>query len=284
MKLSVMAYSFARALGTGEMTLPQVLEYIASLAVPAVELMDVHVAAAGEQQTLAALERLGLTVSCYDLVSTDLVQTTPNEQGAALAQLRRELDVAERLGAKTALVVPGRWKTGIERDYAREALVAGLADLGAYAAARGISLTIEDHSLEAATGCTAESLEHLCAAAAPHLYVTFDTGNFVFGDQDPLAAWERLAPRVRHVHVKDWEVLTEQQAAGRAYRRDLAGRAYRGTALGCGIIPNPAIVDRVARSGYSDYLSAEYEGEGDPRVAVSDGVRYLRGLLTAAGV
>lgn len=279
MRLSVMAYSFAGALGRGEMTLPEVLAYLASLGVPAVELMDRHVAAAGEDSVIAALERLGLAVSCYDLVTADLVQATASARGEAVAQLKRGLDFAARLGAPTALVVPGRWRPEVERQEAWEALAGDLLALGSHAASLGIALTIEDHSLEAATGCTAADLAALCAAADPYLGVTFDTGNFVFGGQDPLAAWDALAPRVRHVHVKDWEVLTEEQAGERPSRRDRSGIPYRGVALGQGVVPNAAILERMAQAGYTGYLSVEYEGTGDPREGVRTGVDFLRSAL-----
>ncbi len=279
MKLSVMAYSFARPLSRGALTLPEVLAHIASLDVAAVELMDVHVTAAGDKAVAAALARLGLSVSCYDIVAADPVQPTARERAEAVERIKRGLDFAAGLGAPTALVVPGRWKTGVDRSEAWRHLAADLAELGAYAASRGIALTIEDHSLEAATGCTAASLAGLCRAAAPHLGVTFDTGNFVFGGQDPLEAWDALAPLVRHIHVKDWERLTEEQADGLPYRRDLGHRPYRGVALGEGLVPNTAILRRVAASGYAGYLSVEYEGEGDPREGVRAGVAYLRTWL-----
>jgi len=281
MRLSVMAYSFAGALARGTMKLPQVLDYIASLGVDAVELMDRHVAAAGEETVAAALDRLGLSVSCYDLVAADPVQATAAGRAEAVAALKQGLEFAARLGAPTALVVPGRWKPGVERQAAWDALARDLSELGAHAAARGIALTIEDHSLEAATGCTAADLADLCRSAAPYLGVTFDTGNFVFGGQDPLQAWDALAPLVRHVHVKDWERLTEEEADGRPYRRDLGHRPYRGVVLGAGLVPNAAIIERMAASGYRGYLSVEYEGEGDPREGVRTGVEYLRAELRA---
>lgn len=281
MKPTVMAYSFAAVLERGDTTLPQVLEFVASLGVQAVELMDRHVIAAGTEPVLSTLVRLGLSVSCYDLVAADPVQATDEGRESAVAELKRGLDFAARLDAPTALVVPGLWKAGADRNEAWDNLAADLAELGAHAASLGIDLTIEDHSLEAATGCTTDSLASLCNAAAPHLWVTFDTGNFIFGGQDPVAAWDTLAPRVRHIHVKDWEVLSEEQAADRPYRRDGSGRPYRGVALGQGLVPNEEILRRAAASGYGGYLSVEYEGEGDPRRGVQTGVEYLRSLAAA---
>ena len=278
MRIGVMAYSFAGALRRGEMTLPRVLEFVAALGVREVELVDAQVDALGVEPVRDRLRALGLSVSCYDIVRADPVQSTEAERQAAEAKLRAGLDDAASLGAGVTLVVPGPYRVGVERERAKAELAATLTRLTGYAAERGIALTIEDFGVEAATGCTSDSLLELCRAA-PGLGVTYDSGNFVFGGQSPLEAWDTLAPLVRHVHVKDFVVAKPERAAADRYRRSLSGEAYMGAVLGHGLIANAEIVARIRAGGYGGSLSVEYEGPDDPRPSVREGVEYLRQLL-----
>jgi len=278
MQMSVMLYSFATALRSGEMSPSEVIGFIHSLGVDAIELMRAYPLDAQGERVLLDLRERGLRVSCFDL-GVDFVQNTREGREAALDEARQGIDEAAGLGSKAVLIVPGSWKDHVPRDLAKESVFWGLAKAARYAADLGVTPTIEDHSLAAVTGATSTELLEACAAAGDCLKITFDTGNFLSGGEDPLEAWDRLASRVAHVHVKDWEPVPAGATSLPRQRSARSGAVYVGATLGRGVVPNAAILERMKQSGYDGFLSVEYEGNDDPRTEVRAGVEYLRSLL-----
>ncbi|GAB2670265.1 sugar phosphate isomerase/epimerase family protein [Paenibacillus thermoaerophilus] len=96
---------------------------------------------------------------------------------------------------------------------------------------------------------------------------TFDTGNFLLVDEDPLRALDMLLPYIGHVHVKDF-----RETVGGRYQ-SLGGKTYEGADLGQGAVPLVEIVKRLERAGYKGELVLEYEGTGDEAegIRASDG-------------
>ena len=280
MQTSAMMYSFTEAVSSGEMTIYGVVEFIRSLGVTALELAGDMVAGVELATFRHYLEDWGMSPVAYGRV-VDLAQPTAAARQAAVAEAKAEVERAAAFGAPVMQIVPGAYKESMERAAAKEAVLDGLALASEHARTCGVILTIEDHSLGEVTGASSESLLEACTAAGPDLKITFDTGNFLFAGEDPLLAWQRLAPRVAHVHVKDWEIVAPGVGAGPRQRPAASGATYIGTVLHHGIVPNAALIAAMKRSGYPGYLSVEYEGTGDPRPAMKEGVEYVRTLLAS---
>lgn len=68
--------------------------------------------------------------------------------------------------------------------------------------AEGIDLVVESFDNEASLCYGTERLQDLLGRSKS-LGVAFDIGNFTFAGEDPVAAFETLKDRVRHVHIKD---------------------------------------------------------------------------------
>ena len=100
-----------------------------------------------------------------------------------------------------------------------------LKDLARDAAASGLTIAIENHqdfgSLE---------LLDFCEEAGPNVGVCFDIGNTFAVAEAPLDFARRVAPRVRHVHFKDYQ----------AHWSDEGYRLVR-CAIGDGAVPFPEI-------------------------------------------
>jgi 3-oxoisoapionate decarboxylase len=83
---------------------------------------------------------------------------------------------------------------------------ARLARIAPRAAAAGVSVAIENHQ-----DFTSADLMELCLAAGDAVGITLDTGNSFPVGEAPLDFARTVAPRVRHVHLKDYRVqLTEE--------------------------------------------------------------------------
>jgi sugar phosphate isomerase/epimerase len=119
----------------------------------------------------------------------------------------------------------------------------------------------------------------LLAAAGPELGLTYDVGNWLLADTDPLVALERLAPRIAHVHLKDWRVEPDRGQPAPGSFLGLDGRRYISAALGEGIIDLAGALAALRRLGYHGYASIEYEGLDDPAPPLRRGVAHARRLL-----
>jgi sugar phosphate isomerase/epimerase len=276
-RISVMSWSFASALRTGEMDTPTVIRFVRELGVEAVELMDAFITEDQVPSVRRALDESGCTHVCYD-VGGDFLDPDREARRAAVGQVVAALGRGAALGARRALVVPGTLKEGVSPAVARGWIVEGLKACLPEAARFGLELTIEDHSSQAAVYGRCEHLEYICDRVG-RLGVTYDVGNFLLGGEDPVAAAERLGPRIVHGHYKDWHRVP---AAGEPPPRTVTGvdgQRYRGAVLGEGTVDLAGATAALRRVGYDGYVSVEYEGVGDPRPAVRRGVGVLRGLL-----
>jgi sugar phosphate isomerase/epimerase len=83
---------------------------------------------------------------------------------------------------------------------------AGLARLAPAAAEHGITVAIEDHQ-----DFGSAELVAFCEEAGDNVGITFDTGNAFPVAESPLSFARTAAPRVRHVHLKDYRVQFTDQ-------------------------------------------------------------------------
>ena len=110
---------------------------------------------------------------------------------------------------------------------------AGLAELAPRAAAHGITLGIENHQ-----DFGSAELLAFCEEAGDNVGITFDTGNAFPVAESPLSFARAVAPRVRHVHLKD-------------YRVQFTDEGYRlvRCAIGDGAVPFREIFDLLLAEG-----------------------------------
>lgn len=136
-----------------------------------------------------------------------LVADLPVPLDAEPELLRAWLEAAARLGAsvvRTTLStilcgdrrsLPGGWPAHLERRAAR------LREILPFARGLGICLAVENH--QDATSADLLRLAEL-VDGNPAYGVTLDTGNPLAVGEDPVAFTRRVAPLVRHVHLKDY--------------------------------------------------------------------------------
>jgi sugar phosphate isomerase/epimerase len=108
---------------------------------------------------------------------------------------------------------------------------ARLARVAPRAAAAGVSIAIENHQ-----DFTSAELMELCEEAGEAVGITLDTGNSFPVAEAPLDFARTVAPRVRHVHLKD-------------YRVQFTDEGYRlvRCAIGDGAVPFPELVEILGR-------------------------------------
>lgn len=275
MKLGFMIYSLGRALQDGTLTVPQALRLMKELGAEGVDITQAHVAGYTNAEVRDLVADAGLVVSSY-IGGANLVVTEPGPKQEALDTLRRVIDNAVEVGTNTVLVTTGTCREGQDRAEGRRLVAANLAEVLPHARAAGVTLTIEDFGSPLAPYQTGAEVLECCELAGPDLMITYDSGNMVMGDEDPVAALKIMRPRVVHAHAKDWERLPDDATEGLRAR---SGKRYIGTVVGEGVLDYPAILAELRAMGYRGFLAFEYEGRGDPVEAARRGMGYLRELM-----
>ena len=183
------------------------------------------------------------------------------------------MGVALSLGCKLLMLSPGGRKEGWSYEDIRASMADGMALLCERAAPHGVTVTTENHGGMAALRGKVEHLREF-KERAPDLMLTYDSGNFLLADEDPLGALHALLPWIVHVHLKDW-----RDASPRASKtsRSMSGRRYEAIVIGDGLVPTREIVTTLADSGFEGYLSIEYTGADAP-ARMPQIVSYLRRL------
>lgn len=117
----------------------------------------------------------------------------------------------------------------------------GLATYAPQAAERGLTFAIENHQ-----DFTSQELVDFCDEFGPSVGICLDTGNAFPVCESPLDFARRVAPHVRHVHLKDYRVQFTQQ-----------GYRLVRCAIGDGAVPFPAIMKLIG--AHNDNITAVLE-------------------------
>jgi 3-oxoisoapionate decarboxylase len=126
----------------------------------------------------------------------------PNKLAAAI-------DLGVRLGARTVRTIVGGAKLGGDRrplagrwqSFLHDILV-GLQEAISIAERAGVNLAVENHQ-----DLTSEELLWLCESiGSPRLGITLDTGSTLATAEEPVDFARRVAPYVKNVHLKDYQI------------------------------------------------------------------------------
>ncbi|MBB3111203.1 sugar phosphate isomerase/epimerase [Paenibacillus phyllosphaerae] len=222
----------------------------------------------------AALAQSGLKLACFGACN-NLAEPDDGKRREQVEDILRSVDAAVHFGAKVVRVFAGDVREGLTIEAARAWIIDGLKEAANYAESKGIVLSLENHGRLAGKGT--QVLGIIEDVGSPALRSTYDMGNFLLVDENPVTAYEQLTGRITHVHVKDFKELSESDAAaypGNVYKSD-SGRPFIGVVPGDG---NVIVADRLAAlrsSGYDGWLTVEYEGDEDQQEGSRRAVAYV---------
>ena len=158
-------------------------------------------------------------------------------------------------------------------------------DLVAEAEAAGIeALAFELHPLHLVYNVP--TFERLRDAAGPIIGVNLDPSHLFWQGMDPLAVVRALGPAVRHVHLKDTELVADQVAlAGVLDQRSFDDPARRAWVFrAAGSVHDrawwTAFVDALREVGFDGALAIENEDAGlSPEAAVEQAALFMRPII-----
>ncbi|MCX5133067.1 MULTISPECIES: sugar phosphate isomerase/epimerase family protein [unclassified Streptomyces] len=220
-----------------QLSLPDLVKSCLTLGVGGVGLWREPVRAHGVEAAATLVRDAGLTVTslCRGGFLTAL---DPAERANALDDNRAAVDEAATLGTDTLVLVSGGLPAGSKDLHgARERIADALAELGPYAAARGVRLAVEPlHPMYAADRCVVSTLAQALDLAerfpAEQVGVTVDTYHLWWDDTAPAQiARAGASGRIHAFQLADWTTpLPEGVLNGRGQLGDgsIDFREWRG--------------------------------------------------------
>jgi sugar phosphate isomerase/epimerase len=281
MKVSVSMYSLHSVVKKEKWNAIDFCRYAETLNLDGVELLDFYWKNKEEEleEVMKYLEQSPLEVSCYD-VSNDFVKETADERKNEIQKVKDAVDTAKQLNTRCVRVFCGDLKPKMDYAIGKEWIISSLKQCAKYAEAQGIVLAIENHGLLA--GKSEQVKEILSEVGSPNVKSTFDTGNFLLVEDNPLAAYQNLKNEIAHVHFKDFRVCTAEDA--NSGFKGLGEKYWIGVIPGDGEVELAEIISNLKRDGVNTWLSLEYEGYDDAKIAVRDSVNRIRKLLVSQEV
>jgi sugar phosphate isomerase/epimerase len=192
----------------------------------------------------------------------DFAQESEARRDAEVAELKEWVDITARLGVPTMRVYGASRHEGMTFERSKPWIVAGLREVAACAATRGVKLGMEDHGAITAVSQVRAIVE---AVDSPAFGVLMDVGNLQHFGEDPVAAAKLLAPWVVHVHLKE----SRRQPDG----------SLLACAVGEGDIDIPAVLRALSDGGYEGCLAIEYGAQVDEDEIVRRSIAYTKQVL-----
>jgi len=236
LRAGLVAYSYRKEMAAKTMTYDSLIRKIAEWGLDGLD-CTVYWFPDTSAEFLASLRKAAFKngVQIYNAgVRVQLSQPTPELQLAEYENIKKWVDVTDRLGASHMRVFGGNAPKGAtERQalaWASEVLKRGAE----YAGSKGITLGVEDDY--GLTVAAAPTIEIVKQAASPWAGINADSGNLKV---DGYAQFETLLPYATSVHLKT-QVAGADGAKEKADWNRLLGM--------------------IGKSGYKGYIGLEYEG------------------------
>jgi L-ribulose-5-phosphate 3-epimerase len=255
-RTGLVAYSYRQALQSKSMTYEDLIRIAVDTGTDGID-MTVYWLPGTTDDVLLPLRRAAYRnrVEIYSVgTRVRLAQPTAELREKELVELRKWVDVAQKMGATHVRVFGGTKPADATLEQAVAMAVETLKRGAEYAGARGIILGVEDDG--GITDYAKETIQIVTGADSPWAGMNLDIGNF--RPPKVLEQVEMSIPHAVSTHIK----TTVAQDDGKT-------RA-------------PYDWDRVfamfARHAYRGYMGLEYEAEEDPTTAVPKYLKQLKEL------
>lgn len=265
MKLSVFYDHILSAAAQRNLPVPEVLSRTRRMGYSMVELDYINL----NDDVSALLQAADMGVaSLYGFFRFD---TEPQHD-----QICAMIDTALRYGVRRIMPIPGFYsgdETARGNEFAR--MLEGMKELTERAHQAGLSITIEDFDSIGSPIRDSAGMNGFIRRL-PHLYATFDTGNFRLSGEDTLSAFEALKDRIAHVHLKDRSLSSE---FGTHSLTAMDGTVMHPCPVGSGFIPMEKIFAALREISYDGVLSVEHFGADDQLLCMEKSAEYVRSFF-----
>lgn len=266
-RISVFPKCYFDALCSGEMSYLDWIRSAATLGGDGVEHYDGFFRSFQPNDVDPIVEAMAATdqVSSMLCFSPDFTHPDADERARQVARQCAAIDLTVRLGATFCRTLSGQNFPGLSRADGVTRTVDGLLRSIDYAEQRGVTLCIENHYKDGTWRYPEFAqpeeiyLEILDRVDSPRLGVQYDPSNAIVGGYDPIAFLDKVLPRVVTMHASDrWlapgaTIEELRQSDGTIGYSD----KLRHGEVGKGMIDYDAIFTRLARAGFTGWISIE---------------------------
>ena len=270
MKISVFYEHIAEAALQENKSVEKIFEKVSSYGISGVEIENTRLMKE-KDRIVNALSKAGLSISCmygfFDFSHTDSIK-----DGIDMVNLADELKI------KKIMLIPGFLKKYefLPFIYKKrvDKMVKDLKNICDYAKKKGIMTVLEDFDGKEAPFATSKQLLYFLNHITD-LYCAFDTGNFLYSEEDSLEVLPLFIDRIGHVHCKD---RTFQKKEGEVPKATVKGREMYSCAVGKGCIKMKDIVEKILEAGYDDYFAIEHFGSLNQLEDMKNSAKFLENV------
>ncbi len=248
------AYSYDHALRHGTMTMEDFIHEAVELRVDGID-MTAYYLKSTDPEYLDSLRHLAYKNAMPfsgSACGVSMVQADPAKRAESLTEIKKWVDVTDRLGASHLRVFAGELPSGATLQQGVDWTVETMKAAVDYSSQKGITLGLEDHNgvTQRADVC----LEIMHRVNSPYAGINLDVTNFIpTATQDVYAQIAACIPYATNTHIRDRFEYNK----------------------------SPVDLDRVwklfAQAGFKGYMSAEYEGP-DSETGVPKLITQIRTL------
>ena len=254
-RTGLVAYSFQKALAAKAMTYEDLIRVAVETGTDGIDLTSYWLPAGPPDEYLLSLRRLAWKnrVEIYSVgTRITLAQPTPELREKQLADVRKWVGVAQKLGASHIRVFGGQKPAGATMEQAIDFAAETMKQAAEISGAQGIFIGVEDDG--GITEFAKETIEIVRRADHPWAGMNLDIGNF------------------RPPNVYDQIQMAAPYAVSSHFKTTVANDDGDGR--------SPFDWDRVLQllvaGGYKGYLGLEFEAGGDPATEVPAALRKLK--------
>ncbi len=250
----------------GSLTVPQWIEMASTLDVDGLEFYSGFLGLQNranwtEYRGMAADHGLSIPMFCC---SPDFTHPEPAFRARQIDLEKSWIDMAAELGARFCRVLSGQRRPEVKREDGLRFAEEGIRACLPHAAARGITLVIENHYKDGYWQHPefAQKMDVFCELVdrvhATNFGVNYDPSNTILAGEDPLELLKRVKHRVKSMHASD-RYLAEGTIADLRKEEDVTGYAkrLRHGEIGKGMNDYDAIFRELAAVGFDGWISIE---------------------------
>ena len=231
------------------MTLEEIAEQLTKAGITGSEIEYTQIKGSEGKKLAESLEKVGLKISsvyCHFRWEKDI----PDENYIDVLKRLKELDV------HYLLAIPGFKKEGQTSEESALSLVDELRKLCEAAPEYDVKVLMEDFDNTVAAFASSEELKWFLQEI-DSLGCAFDTGNFLYCEEDSLEVLPMFIDRIGYVHCKD---RSFSPVEGEDFQETIKGRKMYSSAVGSGMIHMNEILKQILATGYDGVLAIEHFG------------------------
>ena len=285
MKFSVSTYSLSGLVDKNGVTEKDLIKIAKEIGFDGIEFAEIHTPDGKDKIEYAKelneeCKKVGITPVQYS-IGADFLN---NDIEKEIERLKYEVDVACALGVTGMRHDGTSGFQGEDRktkgfNEALPYLIKGCKAVTEYAKTKGIRTMMENHGYFCQDSDRVEKI--VTGVNDSNFGLLLDMGNFLCADENPIVAFGTLMPYVSYVHAKDFHVKSGDNIAPTdGFFTTRGGNHLRGAVLGHGDVPVFQCLSLVKNAGYDYFITLEFEGHEEPRMACEWGLNTLKKYIS----